>query len=130
MGTKCCFYVASGKRKGAAASSTCRMCTREPSILHSVFIALTQEVFSTGASFMLSGTEPPPHIHTFVFTAFSPSFLGVSIIALITTNKRDHPEEAVCPVCTRILTIGLSNRASKYLAVPKALKKRKKKLFP
>lgn len=115
MGTKCCFSVASGKRKGAAASATCRMC-REP--FHSslrVFIALTQEVFSAGASFMLSGTQTPP-THTYTLFCLHcipppPSFLRVSIIALITTNKREHPEEAVSSVYTSICTIGWSNSA-------------------
>lgn len=54
------------------------------------------------------------HTHTlsFVFTAFPPSFHRVSIIALITTNKREQPAEAISPVYTSICTIGWSNSPS------------------
>ena len=54
---------------------------------------------------MLSGTENP-HTHSCLQPPLLLSFHRVSIIALITTNKREHPEEAVSPVYASICTIG------------------------
>lgn len=55
------------------------------------------------------------HTHTLFCLPCVPSFLGVSFIALITTNKQERPGEAASPVY-----ISLGDMAqAKYLLVPK-----------
>lgn len=76
-------------------------------------------------SFLRSGpihvvwNRKPTYTHSFVFSAFSPFFHRVSIIALITTNKREQPEEAVSPVYTSICTSVGQIAQAKYLVILK-----------
>lgn len=109
------FSVPSGKRR--AARATCRTVgdVGGATASFAVFVALTQEVLSAGASFMPSGRENSlTHTHTLFCLPCVPSFLRVSFIALITTNKQEHPGEAASPV---YISIGDTAQA-KYLLVP------------
>lgn len=86
-------------------------------VLRSVSVALTQEVLSAGPHSCRLKKKTLSHTltHTLFCLSCVPSFLGVSFIALITTNKQEHPEEAVSPV---YISIGDTAQA-KYLLVPK-----------
>lgn len=109
MGSKCCFSVASGKRRGAAPSSTCRMC-REPLAFSSLcFYSPRTGSFLRWGLIHVVWNRKPTYTHSFVFAAFSPL---LSQGFNYSSNYNKQPEEAVSPVYTSICTISWSNSPS------------------